>query len=100
MNNGATILSQIESHLWEAANILRGPVDAADLTCTAALAEIRTKESNLSIPLYVASAAPANIVSEASAPYGRPTLNRALADCLESSFRIRKALNTILEVKP
>ena len=24
------ILSQLESHLWEAANILRGPVDAAD----------------------------------------------------------------------
>ena len=23
-------LSQIESHLWESANILRGPVDAAD----------------------------------------------------------------------
>src|SRR6266849_3123116 len=26
----ATDLSQLESHLWEAANILRGPVDAAD----------------------------------------------------------------------
>jgi hypothetical protein len=25
-----TDLSQLESHLWEAANILRGPVDAAD----------------------------------------------------------------------
>lgn len=24
-----TNLSQLESHLWEAANILRGPVDAA-----------------------------------------------------------------------
>ncbi|MCX6349393.1 MAG: class I SAM-dependent DNA methyltransferase [Candidatus Aureabacteria bacterium] len=29
MNNGIT-LNQLESHLWEAANILRGPVDAAD----------------------------------------------------------------------
>ena len=28
--NGETRLSQLESHLWEAANILRGPVDAAD----------------------------------------------------------------------
>lgn len=27
---GTTSLSQLESHLWEAANILRGPVDAAD----------------------------------------------------------------------
>ena len=25
------ILSRLESHLWESANILRGPVDAADL---------------------------------------------------------------------
>ena len=30
MATNATILSQLESHLWEAANILRGPVDAAD----------------------------------------------------------------------
>ena len=28
MANGIT-LNQLESHLWEAANILRGPVDAA-----------------------------------------------------------------------
>jgi type I restriction enzyme M protein len=30
MTNNTTNLSQLESHLWEAANILRGPVDAAD----------------------------------------------------------------------
>ncbi|MPZ47288.1 MAG: N-6 DNA methylase [Betaproteobacteria bacterium] len=30
MNDTAISLSQLESHLWEAANILRGPVDAAD----------------------------------------------------------------------
>ncbi len=30
INNGTTTLNQLESHLWEAANILRGPVDAAD----------------------------------------------------------------------
>jgi type I restriction enzyme M protein len=30
MTNGTTTLSQLESHLWEAANILRGPVAAAD----------------------------------------------------------------------
>src|SRR4051812_39831530 len=28
--NNSTTLSRLESHLWEAANILRGPVDAAD----------------------------------------------------------------------
>ena len=28
--SGTVTLSQLESHLWEAANILRGPVDAAD----------------------------------------------------------------------
>ncbi|MDQ3747675.1 MAG: type I restriction-modification system subunit M [Acidobacteriota bacterium] len=30
MNPDVTILSQLEAHLWESANILRGPVDAAD----------------------------------------------------------------------
>jgi type I restriction enzyme M protein len=30
MNHDAVTLSKLESHLWEAANILRGPVDAAD----------------------------------------------------------------------
>lgn len=30
MANQAITLGQLESHLWEAANILRGPVDAAD----------------------------------------------------------------------
>jgi type I restriction-modification system DNA methylase subunit len=30
MTAPAITLSQLESHLWEAANILRGPVDAAD----------------------------------------------------------------------
>lgn len=29
-SDGPVTLSQLESHLWEAANILRGPVDAAD----------------------------------------------------------------------
>src|SRR6476659_8722795 len=30
MSDSSITLSQLESHLWEAANILRGPVDAAD----------------------------------------------------------------------
>jgi hypothetical protein len=30
MNDGSISLSQLEAHLWESANILRGPVDAAD----------------------------------------------------------------------
>ena len=30
MKNDSLTLPQLESHLWEAANILRGPVDAAD----------------------------------------------------------------------
>ena len=30
MTVNALTLNQLESHLWEAANILRGPVDAAD----------------------------------------------------------------------
>jgi type I restriction enzyme M protein len=30
MQEAPITLSQLESHLWESANILRGPVDAAD----------------------------------------------------------------------
>lgn len=30
MNPDVNVLSQLEAHLWESANILRGPVDAAD----------------------------------------------------------------------
>ena len=30
MDGPRVTLSQLESHLWESANILRGPVDAAD----------------------------------------------------------------------
>lgn len=30
MNSEVATLSQLEAHLWESANILRGPVDAAD----------------------------------------------------------------------
>ncbi len=30
MNSEVNTLSQLEAHLWESANILRGPVDAAD----------------------------------------------------------------------
>ena len=30
MSSGNLTVSQLESHLWETANILRGPVDAAD----------------------------------------------------------------------
>ncbi len=30
MIDRSTTISQLESYLWEAANILRGPVDAAD----------------------------------------------------------------------
>lgn len=30
LSDSSTTLSQLESHLWESANILRGPVDAAD----------------------------------------------------------------------
>ena len=30
MHQPSITLAQLESHLWESANILRGPVDAAD----------------------------------------------------------------------
>lgn len=63
---GLIELNELESHLWEAANILRGPVDAADFKISdvydeeldaaledSDLDEIRENGHNLNIPRYV-----------------------------------------------
>lgn len=66
----------------------------------AAIDEIRAKDGNLSIPLYVVPAAPSNMVREAAAFYGRPALDRVLADWLESSRQLRQSMAAILKEDP
>lgn len=156
MTNGIVTLGQLESHLWEAANILRGPVDAADFKTyvfpllffkrrrkkilfinavgevtreraqsfltddhiarvvsayrdfvdvpgfarVASIEDIRAKDGNLSIPLYVASA---NVARQDQAGYqvgGAGGLERALGDWLQSSREVRRALDGLLGEDP
>jgi len=75
-------------------------------TYAATLAEIRAKEGNLSIPLYVNGSSAVMEVREGAATYtlngknGSDRLTEALAAWLESSRQVRESLKTVLEVKP
>jgi type I restriction enzyme M protein len=89
-----------DDHIERIVAAYRAFRDEPGFTRVATLAEIRAKEGNLSIPLYVAPVTPANIVSEDKAAYGRPALDRALADWLESSQRLRQSLAAILKEGP
>ena len=62
----------------------------------ATLEEIRAKDGNLSIPLYVASR-PTPTVQETGAPYGGDALENALRAWGESSTAVRKSLAVLLE---
>jgi type I restriction enzyme M protein len=66
-------------------------------TRVATVEEIRAKEGNLSIPLYVTNLPQPTAVREASAPYGTDHLTDTLKGWLESSRKIREALNALLE---
>jgi len=69
--------------------------DEPGFTRVATLEEIRAKDGNLSIPLYVAPAA--NGVSDAnSAAASHPGLSAALNGWLESAAKTRKSLQSLL----
>jgi type I restriction enzyme M protein len=75
-------------------------------TRVASREEIRAKDGNLSIPLYVTGLSSVAEIREASATYnqnsanGSDQLTEALAVWLESSRRVRESIMDILEVKP
>jgi type I restriction enzyme M protein len=80
----ATItLSQLESHLWEAANILRGPVDAADF-------------KSYVFPLLFFKRISDVHDDEHAAEYRANGLPCALSAWLESSAAVRQSLQTLL----
>ena len=69
--------------------------DEPGFTRVATLEEIRAKDGNLSIPLYVAPAA--NGVSDAnSAAASHPGLSAALNGWLESAAKTRKSLQSLI----
>ncbi|MBA4416480.1 MAG: SAM-dependent DNA methyltransferase [Syntrophus sp. (in: bacteria)] len=83
--------------------------DEPGFTCVASREEIRAKDSNLSIPLYVTNPSSAMEVRDAPSIYsvngkstpeplnGKDRLTEALKNWLESSHEVRKALNSMLE---
>ena len=67
--------------------------DEPGFTRVATLEEVRSKDGNLSIPLYVESAASAG---DGVSPAGAPDLSSALAAWQESSTQARQALAALL----
>jgi type I restriction enzyme M protein len=98
-----------DDHIQRIVAAYRAFKDEPGFTRVATLAEIRAREGNLSIPLYVTSASSPMDVRETSASYtlkgtstpretsGPDRLTEALTTWLESSRKVRKALDSILE---
>jgi len=59
--------------------------------------EIRAKDGNLSIPLYVS--AQGNVARESGAEYRADALPAALEAWLEATARVRASLRTLLDPK-
>jgi type I restriction enzyme M protein len=71
--------------------------DEPGFTRVATLEELRARDGNLSIPLYVTSAAANGAVDTAAPGTGKPELAGAIAAWMKSSGEVRRALNSILE---
>jgi type I restriction enzyme M protein len=66
-------------------------------THVATLDDLRAKDGNLSIPLYVAPVSEARQDQAGYATGGEHGLEKALADWLESSGKVRQALTVLLD---
>ena len=86
-----------DAHIARIAAAYRKFKDEPGFTRVATLEEIRAKDANLSIPLYVAPAA--DTVQESPGRYGTGTLADALSAWLESSQQVRQALDALFEAQ-
>jgi type I restriction enzyme M protein len=86
-----------EDHIERIVGAFRAFKDEPGFTRVATLEEIRTKEGNLSIPLYVSGQA--HEAQQERAGYGAEALPEALSAWLESSRRMRQALEQVLDSK-
>lgn len=86
-----------DAHLERVVRAYRDFVDEPGFTCVASLAEIRAKEGNLSIPLYVGTQQASAHEDAASYSTNADALPVALADWLESSSAVRRSLNSLLD---
>ena len=85
-----------DAHIARIVAAYRDFADMPGFARVASLEDIRAKDGNLSIPLYVA---PANVAEQDSAAYkvgGTGGLEQALADWLDSSRKVRGALTALL----
>jgi type I restriction enzyme M protein len=95
-----------DDHIGRIVAVYRDFKDEPGFTCVATREEIRARDGNLSIPLYVAgSSAMQEVRDEAAAPYtangasGGDRLTEALTAWLESSRKVGKSLSVVLEDK-
>jgi type I restriction-modification system DNA methylase subunit len=94
MSTSAVSLNQLEFHLWERKGKILLINAVNEVTRVATLEEIRAKDGNLSIPLYVTPAA--NGRSEANPAPDNASLPEVLTGWLESSRKVRESLHTLI----
>ena len=85
-----------DAHIGRIVAAYRDFADVAGFARAVALADIRAKDGNLSIPLYVS---PVPTAEEARAGYavgGEGGLEKALTNWLESSAQVRQSLEALL----
>jgi|GEM_PF-2467095 len=85
-----------DDHLERIVKAYKSFKDEPGFTRVATLEDIRAKDGNLSIPLYVAPATEARQDRAGYAVGGEGGLEKALADWLESSGKVRQALTVLL----
>jgi type I restriction enzyme M protein len=83
-----------DSHLQRVVAAYEAFKDEPGFAAVATLADLRAKDANLSIPLYVSSASKAE---QESAKYGVDGLDKALAEWLDSSAKLRRSLEALLK---
>ena len=85
-----------DAHIERIVAAYRDFADVAGFARAVPLADIRAKDGNLSIPLYIAPATGAEEERAGYAVGADGGMERALTDWLESSAKVRNALATLL----
>ena len=86
-----------DSHIERVVAAYRDFTEVPGFARAVPLADIRAKDGNLSIPLYVA---PAAGVEQERASYQTGGLDAVLANWLESSAQVRQSLRALLSASP
>jgi type I restriction enzyme M protein len=86
-----------DEHLQRVVRAYQGFQDEPGFTRVVSIEEIRAKEENLSIPLYVGGES--SVVREDAAEYRTNGLPSALTAWLESSSAVRHSLDSLLSAK-